>query len=270
MKRLLVSLLALALTLSLAGAALANTPVKIGASITPHAEVLNFVVPMMAEKGFDLTVVEFTDYVIPNTATEDGELDANFFQNLNYLNWFNTEYGTHLVIAIPMHFEPMGLYPGSAGGKSRVSLEDLEDGDIIAVANDTTNEARALLLLEANGLIKLAEGKGVAATKQDIVENPRNLEFFEIDAPQISLKLGDVAFGVINGNYALQAGLDVETDSVAREVSETIDPGYINYVVIKEGNEDADFVTALKEVLNSEEVRGFYAEKYPGAAVPAF
>ena len=270
MKRLLVSLLALVLTLSLAGVASANTPVKIGASITPHAEVLTFVKDALAEKGFDLDVVEIPDYVIPNTATEDGELDANFFQNLNYLNWFNDEYGTRLVAAISMHFEPMGVYPGSEGGKSRTSLADLQDGDKIAVGNDTTNQARALLLLQAQGLIKLAEGVGVEATKLDIVEYAVNFELIEMDAPQIPLRLADVAFGVINGNYALQHGLNVTKDSVASEAADTIDPGYINYVVVKEGNEDAPFVQALREILNSDDVRAFYEETYPGASVPAF
>lgn len=267
MKKLLASLLVLALAVSLAGAALANTPVKIGASPSPHAQILEFLKAKLAEKGFDLEVVVFTDYIMPNTATEDGQLDANYFQHLLYLNDFNASNGTHLVTAIAMHFEPMGIYPG---GKASASLADIQDGAKIAVPNDPTNEARALLLLEAQGLIKIAEGKGTAATKLDIVENPHNLDFYELEAAQVPLALPDVAFAVINGNYALDSGLSAVTDSVAYESPDTINPGYVNYIVVKEGNESAPFIEALKEVLDTEEARAFITDTYEGAVIAAF
>ncbi len=265
MKKLFASLLALTLVLSLSGAALAGTPVKIGASPAPHAVILNQIKDAMTAKGFDLTVQEFTDYVMPNTATEDGQLDANYFQHLNYLNDFNAQNGTHLVTAIPMHFEPMAIYPGRSS-----DLATIKDGALIAVPNDPTNEARALLLLEAQGLIKIAEGKGVSATKLDIVENPHNLEFYEVEAAQVPRALADVDFAVVNGNYAIEAGLSSAKDSVATEAADSINPGYVNYIVVKEGNEGAEFIKALQEVLATDEVRQFITDTYQGTVIPAF
>ncbi|MCL2810670.1 MAG: MetQ/NlpA family ABC transporter substrate-binding protein [Clostridia bacterium] len=266
MKKLLVSLLVLSLVVSLAGAALANTPVKIGATPTPHAEVLNFVVPLLAEKGFDLTVVEFNDYIRPNVETQDGEVDANYFQHKPYLNNFNEQNGTTLVAVIPVHFEPMGIYPGRTA-----SLDAIQEGAKIAVPNDPTNCARALLLLEAQGLIKIAEDAGLTATKLDIVDNPFNIDILEIEAAQVPRALADVDFAVINGNYALAVGLSASKDAVAAEgLDSEAAQTRINYVVVEEGNEDADFVAALREVLNSDEVRAFIEETYQGAVVPAF
>jgi len=266
MKKLLIALLALTLALSLAGVASANTAVRIGASPTPHAEVLNFVKPLLAEKGFDLTVVEFTDYIVPNTATQDGQLDANYFQHIPYLESFNAENGTTLVPVIPMHFEPMGIYPGKSS-----SLEDIKDGAKIAVPNDPTNQARALLLLQAQGLIKIDEDKGLLATKLDIVENPHNIDIYEVEAALVPQVLRDVDFAIINGNYALQAGLSVTKDAVASEALDSeAAKTRINYVVVKEGNEDAPFVEALREVLNTDAVRTFIEDRFGGAVVPAF
>jgi len=266
MKKLLVSLLVLSLVFSLAGAALANTVVKIGATPTPHAEVLEFVAPLLAEKGFDLQVVVFQDYIRPNVETQDGDLDANYFQHKPYLNNFNEQNGTTLVAVIPVHFEPMGIYPGKTA-----SLDAIQDGAKIAVPNDPTNCARALLLLEAQGLIKIAEDAGLTATKLDIVENPFNVDILEIEAAQVPRALADVDFAVINGNYALAVGLSAATDAVAAEgLDSEAAQTRINYVVVKEGNEDADFVEALREVLGSDEVRAFIQETYQGAVVPAF
>jgi len=266
MKKLLVSLLALTLVFSLAGVASANTAIKIGATPIPHAEVLNFVAPLLAEKGFDLTVVEFTDYVMPNIATDDGQLDANYFQHKPYLESFNAENGTNLVAVVPVHFEPMGIYPGKTA-----SLDAIQDGAKIAVPNDPTNEARALLLLEAQGLIKIAEDKGLTATKLDIVENPYNIDIYELEAAQVARALADVDFAVINGNYALEAGLSASKDAVAAEALDSeAAVTRINYVVVKEGNEEADFIVALREVLNTDEVRAFIEETYQGAVIAAF
>ncbi|MCL2544728.1 MAG: MetQ/NlpA family ABC transporter substrate-binding protein [Clostridia bacterium] len=266
MKKLLITLLALTLALSLVSVASANTAIKIGASPTPHAEILNFVAPLLAEKGFDLTVVEFTDYIVPNTATQDGQLDANYFQHRPYLDNFNAENGTTLVAVIPMHFEPMGIYPGKTA-----SLDAIQDGAKIAVPNDPTNQARALQLLAAQGLITIDEGKGLMATKLDVIENPHNIEIFEVEAALTPQVLRDVDFAVINGNYALQAGLSASKDAVAAEgLDSEAATTRVNYVVVLEGNEDAPFVEALREVLNTEEVRAFIEDRFQGAVVPAF
>jgi len=266
MKKLLITLLALTLALSLVSVASANTAIRIGASPTPHAEILTFVAPLLAEKGFDLTVVEFTDYIVPNTATQDGQLDANYFQHRPYLDTFNAENGTTLVAVIPVHFEPMGIYPGKTA-----SLDAIQDGARIAVPNDPTNQARALLLLAAQGLITIDEEKGLLATELDIIENPQNIEIFAVEAALAPQVLRDVDFAVINGNYALQAGLSASKDAVAAEgLDSEAAATRVNYVVVLEGNEDAPFVEALREVLNTDEVRAFIEEKYQGAVVAAF
>ncbi len=267
MKRIVSILLTLALVLSLAGAALANTTITIGATPSPHAEILTFLQAQMAEKGFDLKVMEFTDYIMPNTATENGELDANYFQHRPYMDDFNAQQGTHLFAAIPVHFEPMAIYPGRTA-----ALADIKDGAIVAVPNDTTNEARALLLLEAQGLIKIAPDKGLTASKLDIVENPHNIELFEIEAAQVARTLQDVDFAVINGNYALEQGLSATVNGLTSEAVDSLAAEqYINYIVVKIGNEGADFVQALREVVASDATAAFIAEKYQGAviAVPA-
>lgn len=262
MKKLVAFVLVLVFALSLSSLALAAEKISVGASPSPHAEILNAAKDALLEKGYELEVVEFTDYILPNTATESGELDANYFQHVPYLDDFNAQNGTHLVSAFGVHIEPMAVFAGKGD-----TLETLADGATIAVPNDTTNEARALLLLQTLGVITLKEGAGVTATKLDIVENPHNVNILEAEAAQLPLMLPDVDFAVINGNYALGAGLNPIEDSVAIEGSES---PYLNVVVVKEGNENEPFVAALKEVLNSEEIRTFINETYGGAVVAAF
>ena len=237
---------------------------------TPHAEVLNDVVaPILAEQGYDLQVVEFTDYVLPNTATEEGEVDANYFQHGPYLDNFNAEQGTHLVSVAAVHYEPFGLYAGKDG--SLKSLDDLAEGAQVAVPNDPTNEARALLLLQDAGLIKLDESAGLAATKADIVENPRNLDIVELEAAQTALSLQDVDIAAINSNYALEAGLNVSEDAIVTESAESeAAQTYANLLVVKEGNESNPGIQALAAALNTDAVRDYINNTYEGAVLPIF
>ena len=255
---------ALVLVLVLSGSALAET-IRVGASITPHAEILNVVKPILAEQGYDLEVVEYTDYVLPNTATESGELDANYFQHQPYLDDFNAQNGTHLVSVAAIHYEPFAIYAGKSD-----SLENVADGATIAVPNDGTNEARALLLLEAQGLIKLREDAGFTATKLDIEENPKNLDIVEMEAAQLPRVLPDVDFAVINGNYAIQGGLKVADALASESVESESAQTYANVLVVKEGNENNPAILALVDALQSDAVRDFINETYGGAVVPAF
>lgn len=240
------------------------TPVKVAASTTPHAEILAQAKEAMAKKGYDLQVTEFADYVQPNMVVESGEFDANYFQHINYLNSFNDEKKTYLVNAGSIHYEPFGIYPGTESDLSKIS-----EGATIAVPNDTTNEARALLLLEENGLIKLKDGAGINATKLDIVENPKNLEILELEAAQISRMVGEVAFVVLNGNYALQAGLNVKEDAVACETSssEAIQQ-YVNIIAVKEGNENKEAIKALVDILKSDVIVKYINDTYNGSVIP--
>ena len=239
--------------------------IKVGASVTPHAEILAQVKDVLAEQGYDLQVVEYNDYVLPNTALEDGDLDANFFQHQPYLDDFNAENGTHLVSVAAVHFEPFGLYAGKTA-----SLDDLQEGATIAVPNDTTDEARALLLLEAQGLIKLKEGAGLTATVLDIEENPLNLEIKEIEAAQLVRSLPDVDVAAINGNYAAEGGLDV-ADAIAVEASDSLAADtYANVIVVKEGNEDSAKTKALVDAVLSDEVRSYIEKTYGNAVIPVF
>ena len=239
--------------------------IKVGASVTPHAEILAQVKDVLAEQGYDLQVVEYNDYVLPNTALEDGDLDANFFQHQPYLDDFNAENDTHLVSVAAVHFEPFGLYAGKTA-----SLDDLQEGATVAVPNDTTNEARALLLLEAQGLIKLKEGAGLTATVLDIEENPLNLEIKEIEAAQLVRSLPDVDIAAINGNYAAEGGLDV-ADAIAVEASDSLAADtYANVIVVKEGNEDSAKTKALVDAVLSDEVRSYIEETYGNAVIPVF
>lgn len=238
---------------------------KVGASITPHAEILAQVKDVLAQEGYDLQVVEYNDYVLPNTALEDGELDANFFQHQPYLDDFNAENGTHLVSVAAVHFEPFGLYAGKTD-----SIANLKDGAIVAVPNDTTNEARALLLLEAQGLIKLKEGAGLTATVLDIEENPLNLEIKEIEAAQLVRSLPDVDIAAINGNYAAEGGLNV-ADAIAVEASDSLAADtYANVIVVKEGNENAEKTQALVDAVLSDGVKSYIEETYGNAVIPVF
>lgn len=237
----------------------------VGASPAPHAEILEAARPVLEEKGYSLKIVEYTDYVQPNMALDTGDLDANYFQHFPYLEQFNAERGTKLVSAGAVHYEPFGIYAGKTA-----SLEELADGAKVAVPNDATNEARALLLLEAQGLIQLKEGVGLKATKMDIVENPKNLELFEVEAAQIPRSLPDVDIAVINGNYAIEAGMKV-TDALAVESSDSeAAVTYGNVVAVQEGKENEEGTKALMEALTSDTVKEFMETTYEGAVVPLF
>ncbi len=240
--------------------------IKIGASVTPHAEILNVAKEILKDEGIDLQIKEFNDYVQPNTAVENGDLDANYFQHIQYLNDFNKENKTHLVEVAAIHYEPFGLYPGKTK-----TLDELKDGAKIAIPNDGTNEARALLLLQAQGLIKLKDGTGFTATKIDIAENKMNLDIQEIDAAQLARSLNDVDMAVINGNYAIQAGLNVKNDAVAIEAQDSeAAKTYANVLVVKEGNENNENIKALEKALKSDKVKKFIEEKYEGSVIPLF
>ncbi|MEG2233016.1 MAG: MetQ/NlpA family ABC transporter substrate-binding protein [Oscillospiraceae bacterium] len=239
---------------------------KIGASPTPHAEILKFVKETLAEQGVNLEVIEFTDYVQPNIAVENGDIDANYFQHKPYLDDFNTENKTHLVSIAAIHYEPFGIY----AGKTK-SLDELADGAKIAVPNDVTNEARALLLLESQGIIKLKADIGLKATKLDIVENPKNVEIIEIEAAQIARSLPDVDFAAINVNYAQLAGLSVAKDAlIVEDKNSTAADTYANIIVVKEGNENNEAVKKLCDALKSEEVRKYIETTFNGEVIPKF
>ncbi len=237
--------------------------IKVGASPAPHAEILRQAQDALAAEGIDMEVIEFSDYVQPNTALESGELDANYFQHEPYLLSFNEEQGTHLVSIGNVHYEPMGIY----GGKT-TSLTDVPDGAKVAVPNDTTNEARALLLLEANGLLTINADAGIKATKLDILENPHNLDIIEMEAAQLPRSLQDVDLAVINGNYAVGAGLSV-SNALAKEEKDSLGAQtYPNIIAVKEGNESRPELQKLVEALRSDETKDFIAEKYQGAVEP--
>ena len=239
--------------------------ITVAATPVPHAEILEAAKDLMAAEGWDLEIVEFTDYVQPNEVVESGDVDANYFQHVNYLNSYNEEKGTHLAIAGKIHYEPLGLYPGKQS-----DLDAITDGAEIAVPNDTTNCARALLLLEAEGLIKLDPEAGITATENDIVENPHNIKIVPLAAEQVARTLEDVDFGVINGNYALDAGLKV-SDAVAVEAADgAAAEAYVNVVAVKEGHENDPGIQELVKALTSDEVREYINSTYNGAVVPLF
>ena len=239
---------------------------NVAASPTPHAEILAQVVDVLAEQGIELVVTEYGDYVIPNTAVEEGAEDANFFQHTPYLEKFNEENGTHLVSVAPIHYEPMGIYPGMTA-----TLEELPDGATIAVPNDATNEARALQLLAAQGLIELDEAAGLNATPNDITSNPKNLQFKEMEAAMLPQIVGEVDLAIINSNFALQGGLNPAEDSLASEdaASEAAQT-FANIIVVKEGSEENAAVLALIEALQSDAVREFIETTYNGSVVAMF
>ena len=237
--------------------------IKVAASATPHAEILAKAKDIVESKGYKLEVVEFDDYVQPNLVVESGEFDANYFQHIPYLDSFNEEQGTHLVNAGGIHYEPFGIYPGT-----KKSLDEIADGDSIAVPNDTTNEARALLLLQDNGLLKLKDGADLTATINDIVENPHNIEFVELEAAQVARVVNEVAFVVLNGIYALEAGYSVGKDAIAYEASDSVAAKtYVNIIAVKEGNESSDKIKALVEALRSDEIKKYIEDTYDGAVV---
>ena len=238
--------------------------ITVAASTTPHAEILAQAAPILAEQGWTLKVTEFQDYVQPNLVVESGDFDANYFQHIPYLDSFNEEQGTHLVNAGGIHYEPFGIYPGT-----KASLDDLEDGDVIAVPNDTTNEARALLLLQDNGIITLKDGVGLTATVNDISGYSKDIKIQELEAAQVSRVRPEVAFVVLNGNYALEAGLSVGKDSIAFEKSDSeAAKTYVNVIAVKEGNENSEAITALVDVLKSDAIKDFINAEYDGAVIP--
>ena len=247
-----------------AGQAEEKGTIKIAASPIPHAEILEEAGKILAAEGWKLEVVVFEDYVQPNLVVESGDLDANYFQHIPYLESFNEENKTHLVNAGGIHYEPFGIYAGT-----RASLEELQEGDAIAIPNDTTNEARALLLLQDNGVIKLKEGAGLTATVLDIESNPLNLDIVELEAAQVSRVRQEVAAVVLNGNYALEAGLTAGRDAITYEASDSeAARTYVNVVAVKEGNENNEGIQALVKVLKSDEIKKFINDKYDGAVIP--
>ena len=240
------------------------TPIKVAASATPHAEILEQAKPLLAEQGYDLQVTVFNDYVQPNEVVESGDFDANYFQHIPYLESFNEEKGTHLVNAGGIHYEPFGIYPGA-----KSSLDDLAEGDTIAVPNDTTNEARALLLLQDNGIITLKDGAGLEATVNDIAENPKNIKIQELEAAQVARVTGEVAYVVLNGNYALEAGYSVGKDALAYEKSDSeAAKTYVNVIAVKEGNENNPAIKALVDTLKSDTIKQYINDTYDGAVIP--
>lgn len=238
--------------------------ITVAASATPHAEILEQAKALLEEQGYELEVTVFNDYVQPNMVVESGDFDANYFQHIPYLDSFNEEKGTHLVNAGGIHYEPFGIYPGT-----KASLDDLEDGDSIAVPNDTTNEARALLLLQDNGIITLKDGVGLEATVNDIAENPHNVEIVELEAAQVARVAEETAYVVLNGNYALQAGFSVAKDALAYEKSDSeAAKTYVNVIAVKEGNEESEKIQALVDVLKSDDIKNYINETYDGAVIP--
>ena len=237
--------------------------ITVAASATPHAEILEEAKTLLKDKGYELEVKVFDDYVQPNNVVESGEFDANYFQHVPYLEQFNEEKGTHLVVAGKIHYEPFGIYPGT-----KKDLKDIAKGDKIAVPNDTTNEARALLLLQDNGIIKLKDGAGIKATVNDIEENPNNIEIVELEAAQVPRVVNEVAYVVLNGNYALEANYTVKKDALAYEKSDSeAAKTYVNVMAVKEGNENSEKIKALVDVLKSDSIKKFIDEKYDGAVI---
>lgn len=239
--------------------------ITIAASPTPHAEILEIAKPILAKQGWNLEITVFDDYIQPNLVVDAGDLDANYSQHIPYLEEFNAQHGTKLVNVGGIHYEPFGIYPGR-----KDSLDELADGDVIAVPNDTTNEARALLLLEANGIIKLKEGAGLTATIRDIEEYVIKIKIQELEAAQVARVKDEVAFVVLNGNYALQAGFSVGKDSIAYETADSqAAKTYVNVIAVREGNEDNEGIKALVDVLKSDEIKQYIRDTYDGAVICA-
>lgn len=245
---------------------LAGTTLKVAASPTPHAEILNVAKDILAEQGITLEVVEFSDYVQPNLVTESGEVDANYFQHTPYMEKFNEENGTHLVSVGKIHYEPMGIYPGLTK-----TLEELPDGATIAVPNDATNEARALQLLAAQGLIELKEDAGLNATPNDITSNPKNLQFKELEAAMLPQTASEVDLSVINSNFAMEGGMNPATDSLASEDADSeAAQTFANIIAVKEGHENDPAIQALVKALQSDKVKEYIEKTYSGAVVAVF
>lgn len=239
--------------------------IKVGASPAPHAEILKEVESELEKDGYKLEVVEFQDYVQPNKALDAGDIDANYFQHKPYMDEFNAKQETELVSIGAIHYEPLGLYQGE-----KKSIDELAEGDKIAVPNDTTNEARALLLLESEGLIKLKKDAGLTATKQDVVENPKKLEIVELEAAIIPRSMSSVAMGVINGNYALSARIKEDTAITFESSDSAAAKTYANIIAVKKGNEDSEKSKALLKAMTSDKIKKFIEKKYGKAVVPVF
>lgn len=238
--------------------------ITVAASQTPHSEILAEAAKILEKQGYELKVTVFDDYVQPNNVVESGEFDANYMEHVPYMEQFNKENGTHIVNAGGIHYEPFGIYPGT-----KKKLDDLAEGDTIAIPNDTTNEARALLLLQDNGLLTLKDGAGLTATINDIKENPKKLKFQELEAAQVAKVKDEVAFVVLNGNYALEAGYSVSKDSIAYEKADSeAAKTYVNIIGVKEGNENSDGIKAVVKVLKSDDIKKFINDKYDGAVIP--
>ena len=267
-KKILALVLACAASLTLlagCGGKDEGTVLKVGASPTPHAEILAVVQDELAKQGITLEIVEFTDYIVPNEAVESGEIDANYFQHITYMDSFNADNGTHLVSVGGIHYEPFGIYAGKTA-----SLDALADGATVGIPNDPTNGGRALLLLQEQGLITLPADAGLEPTRLDIVDNPRNLDIVEMEAAQLPRSLDSLDVAVINGNYALQADLKV-SDALAIESADgTAGVAYANIISVKEGNEGNAAVKALVDALKSDAVKAHMEEAYGGAVVPVF
>ena len=237
--------------------------ITVGANPTPHAEILEQAKAALKKEGYTLKVKVFNDYIMPNTALEDKQIDANYFQTQPYLDKFNEEKGTHIVGVGNVHFEPLGIYPGKTK-----SLAELKDGASVAIPNDPSNEARALLLLEDAGLIQLKDGAGITATVKDVKENPKNLNIKEVEAAQTARSLQDVDIAVVNGNYAVEAKLDVNKDALHVESADSdAAKTYANMICVREGDENNKAVKALVKVLQSDEIKQFIDKKYNGAVV---
>ena len=271
-----ISILAAVLVLSLGvlascggGNDSADKTIVVAASPTPHAVILNSdaVKNALADQGFTVEVKEFDDYVQPNVATTDGDVDANYFQHVPYLDEYNAENGTELVAVANVHYEPMGVYTGT-----KKSFDELEEGDKICIPNDATNGARALLLLQDNGVIKLKEDAGVTATEKDVVENPKNVVIEPLEAAAIPASLEDpkVALGVINANYAIGAGLNIADAIASEQVDSLAAETYVNVIVVNKGNEESEKTKALVAALQTDEVKAFIESEFNGAVVAKF
>ncbi|WP_293836096.1 MetQ/NlpA family ABC transporter substrate-binding protein [uncultured Parolsenella sp.] len=254
-----------ATTAAASSGAASDNVITVGASPSPHAEILEAIKPELEAQGYELKVVEYSDYVQPNVALSEGDLDANYFQHLPYLENYNTENGTDLASAGAIHFEPMGLYAGKSS-----DITNVPDGAKIAVPSDATNEARALLLLQDQGVIKLTDGVGLEATANDIVENPHNVELVEVEAAAVPRSLQDADFGVINGNYALSAGLDTSATLASEDADSEAAQTYANIVAVRNGDEDSEKTQALLKALTSDTARKFIEDTYKGSVIPVF
>ena len=254
-----------ATTAAASSSAASDNVITVGASPSPHAEILEAIKPELEAQGYELKVVEYSDYVQPNVALSEGDLDANYFQHLPYLENYNTENGTDLASAGAIHFEPMGLYAGKSS-----DITNVPDGAKIAVPSDATNEARALLLLQDQGVIKLADGVGLEATANDIVENPHNIELVEVEAAAVPRSLQDVDFGVINGNYALSAGLDTSATLASEGADSEAAQTYANIIAVRSGDENSEKTQALLKALTSDTARKFIENTYKGSVIPVF